>query len=74
MDGTALVAFATKHGSTAGIAEAVAEPLRQAGLKVDVSPAAQVSALDRYGAVIVGSAVYMNRWQKEGTDFRPGVC
>jgi menaquinone-dependent protoporphyrinogen oxidase len=34
-----LVAYATKHGATEEIAEAIAEELRQAGHTVDCEPA-----------------------------------
>lgn len=65
----ALVAFATKHGSTAGIAEAIGEALRSHGLEVDVRPAREVRTIDAYGPVILGSAVYMFRWQGDAVDF-----
>lgn len=58
---TVLVAFATKHGSTREVAEAVAEGLREAGLEVDVVPVSEVSALERYDAVVLGTALYMGR-------------
>ena len=45
-----LVAFATEHGSTGEIAEAVAETLRDAGLEVDLMRAARVRSLDGYRA------------------------
>ena len=67
--GPALVAYATKHGSTAEIAEVLGEALRTAGLTVDVRPVREVRALDPYGTVIVGSAVYMGRWQGDAIDF-----
>jgi menaquinone-dependent protoporphyrinogen oxidase len=57
-----LVTAASKHGATSGIAEAVAETLRGAGLAVDVLPPEDVSAIERYDAVILGSAVYAGRW------------
>ena len=60
-----LVAFASKHGATAEIADAVADQLRQAGHAVDCVPADQVEALDSYDAIVIGSAVYMKRWRPE---------
>jgi menaquinone-dependent protoporphyrinogen oxidase len=64
-----LVAHASKRGSTAEIAEAVAEALRGAGLDVDCRPAADVGRLDSYDAVVIGSAVYMKRWRGDAKHF-----
>jgi menaquinone-dependent protoporphyrinogen oxidase len=70
MTSNILVAFATKHGGTTGIAEAIGRTLREsAGLQVGVRPAAEVRDLADYQAVIVGSAVYMGNWQKDALDF-----
>lgn len=60
-----LVAYATKHGATAEIAEAVADELRRAGHHVDCLSAEQVSGLDAFDAAVIGSAVYMKRWRPE---------
>lgn len=65
MDKQVLVAYATKYGSTAEIAERIGEVLREAGLRTDVLPADQVGDLTPYEAVVLGSAVYIGRWQKE---------
>lgn len=64
-----LVAYASKRGSTAEIAEAVAERARQAGLEVDCLETGEVSDLAPYDAVIVGSAVYMKRWRGDARRF-----
>jgi menaquinone-dependent protoporphyrinogen oxidase len=60
-----LVAFASKHGATAEIAEAIADELRNAGLDVDCREAGDVKDLTGYEAVVLGSAVYMKRWQHD---------
>ena len=60
-----LVAYASKHGATAEIAEAVADQLRQAGHAVDCVPADEAASVDSYDAVVIGSAVYMKRWRPE---------
>lgn len=65
----ALVAYATKHGSTAGIADAIAEALRSRGFITDVRPAKEVRDIGDYELVVVGSAVYMFRWQGDAIDF-----
>lgn len=57
-----LVAYASKHGATAEIAEAVADELRRAGHEVDLRLARDVTGMAPYDAVIIGSAVYRRRW------------
>ena len=52
-----LVAYATKHGATAEIAEAIADELRHAGHEADCLGAGEVTGLDSYDAAIIGSAV-----------------
>ena len=64
-----LVAYATKYGATAEIAEKIGEVLAQVGISVDVLPVNQVKDLDNYGAVVLGSAVYIFRWRKEASRF-----
>lgn len=64
-----LVAFATKHGSTSEIAEAVAATLRDAGLEADVRSARDVPTIAPYDAVILGSALYSAHWQRDANRF-----
>jgi len=64
-----LVAYASKRGSTAEIAEAVAEALRDAGLDVECLESDRVAGLDGYDAVVLGSAVYMKRWRSDAKHF-----
>ncbi|MFN8113789.1 MAG: flavodoxin domain-containing protein [Solirubrobacterales bacterium] len=64
-----LVAHASKHGSTAEIAEAIAAGLRENGLDADCMPAADVEDVGAYDAVVLGSAVYMKRWQGDARHF-----
>ena len=64
-----LVAYATKYGATAEIAEKIGPVLRQAGLRTDVLPADRAGDLSAYGAVVLGSAVYIGRWRKEAAKF-----
>jgi menaquinone-dependent protoporphyrinogen oxidase len=63
------VAYATRYGATAGIAERIGGKLRQAGLEVDVLPVKNVTSLTPYAAAIVGSAVYAGQWRKEAAEF-----
>lgn len=64
-----LVAYASKRGSTAEIAETVAATLRRAGLEVDLRSAETVKSLESYDAVILGSAVYVKRWRGDARHF-----
>lgn len=64
-----LVAYATKYGATAEIAEKIGQVLRQRGLCTDVLPADRVSDLTPYDAVVLGSAAYMFHWRKEAARF-----
>ena len=64
-----LVAYGTRHGSTAEIAQVLAITLRERGLPTDVAPAAGVADVGPYHAVVVGAAVYMLRWHQGPIDF-----
>lgn len=66
---TVLVAYASKRGSTAEIAETVAATLRREGLGVCLEPAGSVKSLEDYDAVVLGSAVYMRRWRGDARHF-----
>jgi menaquinone-dependent protoporphyrinogen oxidase len=59
---TVLVSAASRHGSTAEIAEAIGRVLTGYGLPVDVRPVAEVTRVDGYDAVVLGSAVYAGHW------------
>jgi menaquinone-dependent protoporphyrinogen oxidase len=59
-----LVAYASKHGATLEIAEALAEELGNAGNEVDCLAADDVQGVAGYDAVVLGSAVYMKRWRR----------
>jgi menaquinone-dependent protoporphyrinogen oxidase len=60
-----LVSYATKHGSTQEVAEAIAETLDASGLNVDVLPARRVTDIGPYDAVVLGGALYMGRWHRD---------
>jgi len=69
MDVKVLVAYATKYGATADIAEKIGQVLRQAGLHADVLPTDSVSDITLYKAVVLGSGVYAGQWRKEAVRF-----
>lgn len=63
-----LVAFASRHGGTAELADVVAEGVRERlgdGVKVTVLPAGDVTDVDAYDAVVIGSALYFGHWLEE---------
>lgn len=64
-----LVTYATKHGSTGEIATVIADALREHDLDVELWPAAEVTTVDPYDAVVLGSAVYRTRWQQDAERF-----
>jgi menaquinone-dependent protoporphyrinogen oxidase len=64
-----LVAYATRHGATAGIAERIATTLRAAGLAAEARPVDEVQDLAPYDAVVLGGAAYMFHWLKDATVF-----
>lgn len=67
-----LIAYASRHGATRGIAERIGSTLERAGLTVSVTPVADVADIDDVGghdAVVVGSAAYLGSWLSEATSF-----
>lgn len=64
-----LVAYASRHGSTAEVAERIAARLQERGLEADSRPAHEVVDVDVYDAVLVGSAVYYGSWLPEALEF-----
>jgi menaquinone-dependent protoporphyrinogen oxidase len=59
-----LVNAASKYGATSEIAQAVADVLAGRGCEVTVLPPEQVGTVEEFGAVVLGSAVYMGQWLK----------
>jgi menaquinone-dependent protoporphyrinogen oxidase len=66
---TVLVAYASKHGSTQGIAERITGKLRQMGKQAEALPVDAVKDTGSYEALVVGSAIYYGSWLKEATEF-----
>ena len=56
-----LVAVASRHGATREIGDEVAQVLARAGHTVDVLRPDDVERVDGYGAVVLGSAMYLGR-------------
>lgn len=63
-----LVAYATKHGGTEGIADRLGQTLTALGHHVDVR-GVQEAGTGGYDAFVIGSAEYMAHWRKEAKQF-----
>ena len=64
-----LVAYASRHGATEGIAERIADTLVHAGHEVELERAENVHDVDSYDAFVIGAAAYMFHWLKEASQF-----
>ena len=64
-----LVAYASRCGTTGGVAEAIGKVLCDRGAVVDVRLVGNVNDLSPYHAIIVGSAIRMGKWLPEAAGF-----
>jgi menaquinone-dependent protoporphyrinogen oxidase len=64
-----LVAAASKHGATTGIARTIADELRWQGLECELREPGDVQNPEIFDAFVLGSAVYAGRWQKPARAF-----
>ena len=64
-----LVAYGSKYGGTAEIAEEIGKVLKQEALEVDVFSADHASNPSKYDAFVIGSGVYAGMWRKEAVNF-----
>jgi len=69
MNRKALVLYASKYGSTREVAEDIASTLRKSGLKIDLMDVRKVRALDAYGFIVLGAAIYYDHWHKDALNF-----
>jgi len=65
----ALVAYASRHGATAGIADRIASGLSAAGIDAEARSVGEVDDPQAFDAVVVGAAAYMFHWLKDATRF-----
>ena len=63
-----LLVYASRHGSTVEVADAVAEELRAAGHEVDQRPAAEAPGPAGYDAVVVGGPMIMG-WHRQAVRY-----
>ena len=59
-----LVAYASRHESTAEIAAAIAAELDAAGCAATLDEARSVGDLGAFDAAVIGSALYLGRWDE----------
>ena len=64
-----LVSGASRHGATLDIVDAIAGALTHRGLTVVDKPIEEVSDLEGFDAVVIGSAVYVGRWMSDAVEF-----
>jgi Flavodoxin domain len=64
-----LLAYATRNGSTRGVASRIADRLRRQGHGVEFRVAEANIDASAYRAVILGSAVFNQRWLPEAEEF-----
>jgi menaquinone-dependent protoporphyrinogen oxidase len=64
-----LVAYATRHGATEGIAARIAERIADAGPAADLRQVDAVKSLEAFDAVVFGAPVYDQSWPPEAERF-----
>ncbi len=64
-----LVAYASRCGTTGGVAEAIARTLCDAGFNVDTRLAKHAEDVTPYSAVVLGSAVNRASWLPDAIEF-----
>lgn len=69
MSNRILVTYASRAGSTAGVAETIGRTLTEKGAEVDVCPMSAVIDLTPYIAVVAGSAIQAKQWLPEAMQF-----
>ncbi len=68
-DKRVLVAYGTRNGGTAGIAEEIAATLGKDGVAAEARPAADVTDVSAYDAVVLGGGLYAGRWHPDARRF-----
>jgi len=64
-----LVTYASRTGTTAGVAEAIGQILAESGAQVDVRRMQEVTDLTPYRAVVAGSGIQNKQWLPEAMQF-----
>ncbi len=69
MQKKALIAYASKYGSTGGVADAIGKELCGKDVATDVVSIKNAGNIGSYQGVVIGSAIYMGKWRPEVVDF-----
>jgi len=64
-----LVTYASKYGSTGGVADAIGKELCSKDVTSDVALIHNAGNIGSYQGVVIGSAIYMGKWMSEAVDF-----
>jgi menaquinone-dependent protoporphyrinogen oxidase len=64
-----LVTYASKYGSTGGVADAIGKELCSKDVAADTVLIKNANNIGLYQGVIIGGAVYMGKWMSEAVDF-----
>ena len=64
-----LIAYGSKNGGTAEIAKWIGAAMEDDGLDVVVQPAGKVRSVAGFDAVVLGGALYANRWHPDARRF-----
>ena len=64
-----LITYASRTGSTQGVAEAIAKIYSENGISVDLQSMQEVKDLTAYQAVVAGSAIQNRQWLPEAMRF-----
>lgn len=64
-----LVAVATRHGATLEIGQVIETALRSRGLDAELKRIEDVTSIEPYRAVVLGSAVYAGHWLRPAREF-----
>jgi menaquinone-dependent protoporphyrinogen oxidase len=64
-----LVAYASGHGSTTGVAKRLETRLAERGGEVDLRTVEEVEGVGAYDAIVLGSPVYDQSWLPQAVEF-----
>ncbi len=69
MSAPILIAYATRYGSTAEVAQFIASTLESRGIQTLCQPAREVKNLQGVRAVVLGAPLFMFHWHKDALRF-----
>jgi menaquinone-dependent protoporphyrinogen oxidase len=64
-----LVTYASKYGSTGGVADAIGKELCSKNVAADTVLIENAGNVGSYQGVVIGSAIYRGQWMSEAADF-----